>query len=644
MAKRYLTLCSLDSALALMKNSFRKLDRSESVRVTESLGRIVAAPVYAPYAVPEVNLASMDGYAISSRDTVGANDQAPVTLAHYVPVNTGNVLPANFDAVIMFEETWEDGNSIQIRKPAVPWQNVHKAGEDIRENQLVLAEGDRIRAFDIGALTTYGIQFLNVRTVKVGLIPTGSELVPAGTRPAPGQVVESNTTMAQTFLEELGANCTNYPIVRDDPDKIERSLCEAVNENDFVIISAGSSAGTRDFTEEVISSLGELLFHGVAMRPGKPMMLGRIEGKPVLGLPGFPTAAQTVLREFAAPLLESWGLPALPSQRIQARLAHSLTSDLGFDEFIQVSVGRIGTTYWAVPHSRGSGAQMTTVKANAYLHIPASMEGYEAGTEIEAVSTKDKGSIERTLILCGAYEPVLNELELQLRRHDIFLRMRNSGTTGAILALTRNSCHAALMWLPDFSLLQECRDITRLIPFSDLAFIHIVTIVQGIASRDGVDMVDLPHVRFVNREKGSATRVVFDALLNMQGLKPSQIEGYHREVTSPLAVATAIRDGFADAGMCSSDVAEECGLRFVPITSEQYKLVIRRELLDDPKIRALISEVSGPSFIKVLQSTGNYDISRTGAIHYLLEDFTIIETSSTDSFPKLTTKYLNRDP
>lgn len=633
MAKRYLSLCSLESALALMKTSFRKVERSESVRVTGSLGRIVAAPVYAPYAVPEVNLAAMDGYAIASRDTVGAYDQAPVTLVHYVPINTGNVLPAEFDAVIMYEETWEDGESIQIRKPAVPWQNVHKAGEDIRENQLVLAEGDRIRAFDIGALTTYGISFIDVRTVKVGLIPTGSELVPAGTRPAPGQVVESNTTMAKAFLEELGATCTRYPIVRDYPDKIERALSDAVRENDFVIISAGSSAGTRDFTEEVISRLGELLFHGVAMRPGKPMMLGRIEGKPVLGLPGFPTAAQTVLREFAAPLLESWGLPALPDQKIQARLAHALTSDLGFDEFIQVSVGRIGPHYWAVPHSRGSGAQMTTVRANAYIHIPACLEGFEAGTEIETVSTTDKERIDKTLIVCGVYEPVVHELELQLRRHDIFLRMRNSGNTGAILSLTRNSCHAALMWLPDFSLLRECRDITRLIPFSDLAFIHIATIVQGIASREGLDMTDLPHVRFVNREKGSATRAIFDALLNIRGVKPSQVEGYHREVTSPLAVATAIRDGFADAGMCSSVVAEECGLSFVPITGEEYKLVIRRELLDDPKIRVLLAEVVSPSFIDVLSRMEVYDTSRTGAIHYLSENFTVTETSLTGSFP-----------
>ena len=177
----------------------------------------------------------------------------------------------------------------RVRRAATPWQHIRPAGEDIRENQLVLPRGHLIRAFDIGALATYGITTVEVRAVKVGIIPTGSELVPLGVRPAPGQVVESNTIMAQVFLRPDGGDTAPvFPLCRTILTSSAMRLRQAVKENDLVIISAGSSAGTRDFTESVIRSLGELIFHGVAVRPGKPVMLGKVEGKPVLGLAGLP--------------------------------------------------------------------------------------------------------------------------------------------------------------------------------------------------------------------------------------------------------------------------------------------------------------------------------------------------------------------
>ncbi len=246
----------------------------------ESLGRVVASPVHAGYSVPEVNIAAMDGIAVRSRETAGAREQVPVTLGHAVRVNTGNVIPPGFDAVVMIEETWEHEGRFQVRRQAAPWQYIRPAGEDIRENQLVLPRGHVIRAFDIGALATYGVTEVEVRSVRVGIIPTGSELVPLGVRPGPGQVVESNTIMAEVYLSAMGATCTRYPIVPDDPGLIRETLMQAVDSDDLVIISAGSSAGTRDFTAGVIGSLGELIFHGVAVKPGKPAMLGQDPGSP----------------------------------------------------------------------------------------------------------------------------------------------------------------------------------------------------------------------------------------------------------------------------------------------------------------------------------------------------------------------------
>ena len=286
MVTRYLTLTSFEQALSILKESFPDPGHIEKIPIMQAVGRVVAKPVYSKYAVPEVNISAMDGIAVRSRDTVSAGDRAPVTLDRFARVNTGTIVPPEFDAVIMIEDTWETGDKFQIRKSAAPSQYVRHAGEDIRENRLVLPRGHLIRAFDIGALATYGITHVEVKAVNIGILPTGSELVPLGVRPKPGQVVESNTIMAQVFLSSMGAHCTRLSIVPDDPPLIADALSSAIRSNDLVIISAGSSAGTRDFTAKVISSLGELLFHGVAVLPGKPVMLGRIEGKPVLGLPG----------------------------------------------------------------------------------------------------------------------------------------------------------------------------------------------------------------------------------------------------------------------------------------------------------------------------------------------------------------------
>jgi len=616
MVKRYLELRSLEEALALLKGSFAHPGRTEKVPVVNAVGRVVAKPVFAKYSVPEVNISAMDGIAVRSRDTIGASDQHPVTLEHFARANTGNIVPPGFDAVIMIEDVWEAKGRVQIRRSAVPWQHVRPAGEDIKENKLVVPKGHLIRPFDIGALVTYGITTIEVLAVRIGIIPTGSELVPFGVRPGPGQVVESNTVMAEVFLSQMGARCTRYPIVPDEPDIIRETLRTATNENDLVLISAGSSAGTRDFTEMVIRSLGDLIFHGVAVKPGKPVMLGKIKEKPVLGLPGYPLAAQTVLREFAAPLLESWGFAPAPHYPVTVRLAQPLTSDIGFDEFVPIFVGRVGTTYIGTPHGKGAFAQMATVKANGYTHIPAPVEGYEAGTELEVMLTTDPGSIDRTLILTGSIDPALEELAGLAHDKGLFLHATNPGNTSGIQALLSCSCHAAPLVLPAQSL-SSYPPLMQYPESGDLAFIHIATVEVGIASRDGLGIKDLTHARFINTRKETPSRTVLDTLLSAEGIDPSHVNGYLQVVHGPPAVAAAIRNGFADAGICTSSIARASGLRFVPVAHEDYELAVRLELLNDSRMGLLLSIIRSPQFHEILEKTGGYDLSLTGTLRML---------------------------
>ncbi|ABS55824.1 molybdenum cofactor synthesis domain [Methanoregula boonei 6A8] len=628
MVKRYLSLTSFDEALSLLKSTFPGPGRTEIVPVIRALGRAVAQPVYARYAVPEVNLAAMDGIAVKSRDTIGASEQHPVTLGQAARVNTGNVLPEGFDAVIMIEDTWEVGDKFQIRKSASPWQHVRPAGEDIREGRLVLPKGHVVRAFDIGALATYGITEIESTTAGVGIIPTGSELVPLGVHPRPGQVVESNTIMAQVLLESMGASCTRLPIVRDDPTLIEEALRAAATANDLVIISAGSSAGTRDFTAGAIAAVGELIFHGVAVKPGKPMMLGKISGTPVIGLPGYPLAAQTVLREFAVPLLEHWGLAPFAKHVVRARLATPLASDLGFDEFVPVSVGRIGTRHWGIARSRSAVVQMSTVRSNGYAHIPARIEGYDAEHELDVFLTTDPANIERTLLFSGAIDPVLEELGNLAHDRGLFIHTANAGNTSAILSLKRNACHAAPMSLPAFSLLRENATLFSLLESMDLVFVNIATREQGIVSSKGVSPDTLDTVCWVNSGRDTPARLLFDTLLASHHLSPAQVRGYTTEAATPGAIAAAVQAGQADAGICSEGLATSHGLRFFPLAKEQYELVMRREMLGDPRIISLISLVQGREFKAQLERTGAYHTALTGRIRSLSSDTSDIDIPS----------------
>ena len=373
----------------MMRATFPRPNRTLRVPVAGAAGRVTAGPVHSPLTVPETEIAARDGFAVVSSETSGAGDGTPIPLLNPRRVNTGNAIPPGYDAVVMIEDvTGEDGTWC-TRRAVLPGEHIHPAGEEIRRGEEILPAGHLIRPCDIGALLSYGITEIDLRAVKVGLIPTGNEVVPAGERPGPGEVIESNTAVAAAWLGEAGATCTRYGIVRDDPGLLRQAIAKGVRENDLLLVSAGSSAGTRDFTAGVIGDLGEVLVHGIAMKPGKPSIVGRIDGKPVIGMPGYPIAAMTVIRELALPLLAEWGFCARPPERLSARLARTVLTDPGFDEFVLLTVSRAGDRSIAtpLPRGRGAGTQMAVVRANAYLHVPAGTGSICEGAVVEVLLT-----------------------------------------------------------------------------------------------------------------------------------------------------------------------------------------------------------------------------------------------------------------
>ena len=559
----------------------------------------------------------MDGIAVLSEETFGAGEQRPVTLQGAVRVNTGNLLPPGADSVIMIEDVRIDGDRFTIRKPAPPWQHVRPVGEDIGETEMILPSRHHIRPHEIGALAAYGIAEVDVLTVKVGLIPTGSELVPLGEKPGQGQVVESNTVMAAALLDGMGARCTRYPLTPDDPGLIRSRLDQAVDAHDLVIISAGSSAGTKDFTADAIADLGEVLLHGVAMKPGKPVILGRIRGKPVIGLPGYPLSAVTVLRELVTPLLARYGLPREPEPVVTAILSSTLASDLGVEEFVFLSVGKIQGRWVGVPHGRGAGVQMSGVRANAYLAIGADLEGVEAGDEVHAHLTVPEAEAERALILTGSHDPALDLLTDHLAKAGVELHSAHQGSMGGLIALKKRVCHGAPMHLLADDGTYNTPYLSRHLPGEDLVIFCLAGREQGIISRENLALDDLPKVRFINRQKGSGTRILLDHLLSLKGIPPESIAGYDRELTTHLAVALAVKTGEADAGLGVFSAAKAFSLSFVPVAREPYELVFHAGTWEDPRVKALASAVTSPSFREGLEALGGYDVSMNGVLRRL---------------------------
>ena len=613
--KRYLSVISLAEARALVERSFPAIPGVVRVPVTAgTVGRITAAPIFARFSVPAIHLSAMDGIAVRSAETLGASEQNPVTLPDAARVNTGNIVPAGYDAVVMIEDVWVDGETYTVRKPVSPWQHIRPVGEDIGESEMILSSHHRIRPQDVGALANYGVTEVDVLNVRAGLIPTGSELVPAGVMPPPGKVVESNTLMAASVLAEAGVEAHRYPIVPDDPDRIRDAVRRGVVENDILLVSAGSSAGTRDYTADIVRDLGEVLAHGVAIKPGKPVIIGRVEGKPVIGLPGYPLAAATVLRELVMPLVARYGLPVREPGHVAARLTTSLQSDIGTDEFVLLSVGKIGDRWVAVPQSRGAGIQMSAVRANGYLRIPEDMEGAEAGKTVDVRLTVPRAEAEEAVLVTGSHDPALDYLADLVRPRGVDIHSTHLGSMGGVIALKKEECHAAPMHLlaPDGT--YNTYYLERYMPGADLALLCVAERQQGVISRDGLSFDDLPGRTFINRQKGSGTRMLLDHTLAARGIDPASIPGYGREATTHLAVALAVRTGEADAGMGVYSAAKALDLAFVPVATERYELAMHRAMLDDPGIAALVETVSSAAFKQVLRDLGGYETDETGVL------------------------------
>jgi putative molybdopterin biosynthesis protein len=604
-------------------------ERVEAVRLGlhEAVGRVTAEPVWATRSSPSFDASAMDGIAVRAAHTVGASESTPVHIdaGAFIVVDTGDPLPEDFDAVIMREHVHHDeAGRAELRGAVAPYQHVRSIGEDVSAGELLLPEGHRLRAVDVAAAAAAGaVDVLVRRRPVVAVLPTGDEIRPVGTDPAPGVILDTNSLMLAAQAEAAGCEAVRTEIIPDDPERIASAVSEAAESADLVIVVAGSSAGRDDHTAAVVERLGTLAVHGVAVRPGHPVVMGTVGSTPVIGAPGYPVSAALTFDIFVAPVLAALeGAAPTEYPRARARIARKLASSMGMDDWVRVRLGRVGGDLVATPLPRGAGVLTSLVRADGLLVVPAGLEGHHAGTEVDVLLLRGVGEIDRTIVAIGSHDLVLDLAASEMRAADpgVTLASSNAGSLGGLVALRDGLCHIAGSHLLD----PETGEYTlpyvdRVLGDADIAIVRLVHREQGVIVAPGnprgiagIDDLAQPGLRYVNRQRGAGTRVLLDHELRRRGIAPEAITGYAREEHTHLAVAAAVAAGRADAGLGVLAAARAFGLDFVPVTREPYDLVLRTETLDDPVTAALWALLEDPEFRTAVEALGGYDTGEMG--------------------------------
>jgi putative molybdopterin biosynthesis protein len=604
---------------------------AEVVPAELALGRVTAEPLFARLSSPLFHCAAMDGIAVKAADTYGASEERPVRLEegrHFRYVNTGNAMPEGTDAVVMIEFVNPVGEgAVEIDKAAYPWQHVRKVGEDIVATELILPEGQRLNAYEVGALVTAGVWQVPVRRrPRVAIIPTGTELVRhTQGEPGPGKVIESNSIVLAALLEGWGGEGVICDIVRDDYEALKDAVRRALETADAVVISAGSSAGSEDYTASVVEELGELLVHGVTIMPGKPTVLGQIGGKPVMGNPGYPVSAIISFELFVYPLIcRMLGVRPERRQTIPVTPSRKLPSRLGLEEFLRVKLGRVGEKTIATPLPRGAGSISTLTRADGILRIPAESEGVADGEVVQAELLRPEDDVLNTIVCIGSHDLTIDVLANELRRRDhrLSLSSANVGSLGGLLAVGKGTAHLAGCHLFD----PETGDynapyIKQYLPGLPLRLVNLVFREQGLVVAKGnpkgiTGVADLARndVTFINRQAGSGTRILLDHELKRAGIKPSAVNGYEHEEFTHMAVAVDVLSGRADVGLAIYASAKALGLDFVPVCVERYDLAIPEVYFNDPRVQVLLDVIRSEGFQARVRELGGYQLERTGEV------------------------------
>jgi len=602
----------------------------EIIPVTEALGRVTAEPVFALISSPHYPAAAMDGIAVQAERTYGASETNPLRLnlgSEALEVDTGDPIPEGFNAVIMAEDLhYLSDREVEIIQAATPWQHVRSIGEDLVATEMILPSNHLIRPYDIGGCLAGAVTEIPVHPrPRVAIIPTGTELIEPTSRVKAGEIIEYNSKVLGALVQEWGGQALYYQQVADDYQALKESLLKATVEADIVVVNAGSSAGREDYTPILISELGELYTHGLAIKPGKPALLGLVQNKPVIGVPGYPVSAVIVFELLVKPLVYAkLQISVAQKMEVEAILARKTPSPVGLEEFVRVTLGEIGGKLMATPLSRGAGVITSLIRADGIMRIPRLVEGFEAGEKVKVELLKPLDTIKRTLVAIGSHDLAMDILNDHLRRMfpGFSISSANLGSLGGLMAIKRGEAHLAGTHLLDENTGEyNVSYVQRYLSELELVLVNLVYRVQGLMVRKGnpkgikgIEDLVKDKVEFINRQAGSGTRVLLDYLLKKAGITPAAISGYQREEYTHLAVAAAVDSGTADVGMGILPAAKAFDLDFIPVIHERYDLCMPKDVWDSSLGDKLRAVLASEAFRKAVEAKGGYDLTDCGKI------------------------------
>jgi putative molybdopterin biosynthesis protein len=602
----------------------------EKVNPWDAYGRITWEGVFAKYSSPNYNASAMDGIAVKYKKTLEATETNPVKLKKdedYKIIDTGDPIREPFNSVIMIEDVVQiDENTVEIISPAFPWQHVRQIGEDIVAGEMIVPSKHKLRPVDIGGIISGGVEKVKVyKKPKVGIIPTGTEIVDLGKDLEEGDIIESNSRIFQGLVLKYGGEPNRYQPVVDDYNLIKEAVQKSVEENEVTIINAGSSAGTEDYTRDIIAELGEVVVHGLAIKPGKPAILGIVNDKPVIGIPGYPVSAYFVFENIAREIIKKY-LGELREEKkyIKATLSRRIVSNLKQEEYVRIKLGKVDNNIIATPLKRGAGVTMSLINADGVLTIPKEYEGIEKGETVEIELMTDIKNIENTIVSIGSHDLIIDLIRDELHRKypEYSISSAHTGSMGGIMALRNGETHIAPIHLLDEKSGEYNEAfIKKYFKGRNIAYIKGVKRQQGLIVQKGnpreiKEFKDIgkEDLVFINRQKGSGTRILTDYLIKENSMDRSQVIGYDREGNTHMAVSSAVASGTADVGIGVYSAAQIMDNDFIGITEEEYDFALDAELLEDEKIKKFISILKDENFRKRLEKLGGYNTESSGEV------------------------------
>lgn len=606
---------------------------SETINLGDALNRVLAKDVFSTIDVPSFDRSIMDGFAVNSADIEKAEEDKPVELkvigeakAGYlfegdyvklscVEISTGAPIPIGFDSVVMVEHTLRKGDIASIFRPTAPGEDIMSAGSDIQEGERIYPALTLLTSRELSVLAALGNPNIEVvKKPKVAIFSSGDEIIELGDKLIPGKIYDINATSISANTLENGGIPVYLGIIKDNHDDIKSKLLETLNNYDLVIISGGTSAGIGDMVYTIMDEIGApgLLVHGIKVKPGKPTILAVCDNTPIIGLPGNPSSALSILNLFVIPFIrKKAGIPPLSKNTlVQAKIKQRLRSVSGRHEFKPMNLIKSKEGWLSFPVPGGSGAITSIAMADGFVEIPEEYSFIPAESEIE-ISLLSQNIVPTDLQIIGSHCIAMARIQALMTKYHPEIRSRSIvvGSTGGLASIRRGEAHIAGVHLLDEetgdynSWIKEKLDV-EIIPgyFRMQGFVVAKGNPKGIHTIQDLTKDD---VRFLNRNPGSGTRILFDSLIQKENIEPTSIRGYQDYSRSHTTIAAAVRSGKVDVGVAIEIVAGD-DLDFIPLKEEEYDIIISNTHRELPAVKKFIKILQTEEFRSIIDQLKGY--------------------------------------